>query len=721
MRHAHYKYLFPILIFNLMCLLCCSDSPTDAGNDNAFKIAFKPGMKNYKRVQVQVVDTTHTRVITTLFDTSVVADTLSISTDTLPNRYDLIIRGYSHQDEIQYYAIFPFSGNQNLSHKNFDVLANKHSGLSPELIPSESSYYEGDTAVFTLTRKLKPDEIIQWYVNQKYIPWHQDTILSLDGLTMGQSGDTVKCRILNHSGYEACKPFTIVVNGRWLNPKGPPSMPVGVVAAYDSVTKKVTVRWDSVQVPDFSHYEVFRLESGEDASEILVSIEPSSIPMFSDSAFTRQETSIAIYQYRIRAVDTSGEMSPKSLPAFARVHLSSKLRLLAPIAESVGLPLSIRLSWLLVSNEVSPVMYQVRLDTQAPPQVILSDGRTNPGLELTNLISGMRYYWQVLAMNETDTLFSPIQWFITAPSPPENSVPDMPSGPQPDSGATGVSVTDTEIRWKAGDGNETDTLRYDVYIGETRETLQKISTALSVSRLVLPPLPHGQTVYWRITVSDGKTTQTGPIWQFLTRNNEGANLPPQKPTSPFPGDRLDDVTKTVQLSWHCTDSDESDTVVSGLYFDDQVPPERLVAPNLKESTYEMTDLASTTVYYWKIVCSDGSATESGDIWRFTTGPKPKRNHPPAAPNPILPNPGGMVEAPSTELIWLGDDEDKHDTLHFAVYLDTIHPPQILVANLKNERSYMADGLVAQKKYYWKIVATDGKSETSSIVTEFDTK
>lgn len=89
--------------------------------------------------------------------------------------------------------------------------------------------------------------------------------------------------------------------------------------------------------------------------------------------------------------------------------------------------------------------------------------------------------------------------------------------------------------------------------------------------------------------------------------------------NPIPVDGALDQATNITLSWEGYNLD-GNTLLYDLYLEaDTNPPTQLVASNLSENSYAMTNLLEGTTYYWRIVVRDTHNTQTeGAVWSFTT-------------------------------------------------------------------------------------------------------
>ena len=86
------------------------------------------------------------------------------------------------------------------------------------------------------------------------------------------------------------------------------------------------------------------------------------------------------------------------------------------------------------------------------------------------------------------------------------------------------------------------------------------------------------------------------------------------PYSPQPGDNAIDQPVSLALSWNADSTAKFD-----VYFDQQNPPQTILANGISSRSFNATNLNNGTIYYWKVTAAyDDGSSVSGPIWRFTT-------------------------------------------------------------------------------------------------------
>jgi len=271
--------------------------------------------------------------------------------------------------------------------------------------------------------------------------------------------------------------------------------------------------------------------------------------------------------------------------------------------------------------------------------------------------------------------------------------PYTPSNPNPENGATDVSIY-VNLSWTGGDPDG-DNVTYDVYIGTT-STPPKVSDNQSVTYYNLGPLEFNITYYWQIVAWDefGASTQ-GPIWNFTTRDNN----PPNMPLYPQPPNGMDDVSIYIILSWTGGDPD-GDDVTYDVYFGDNSPPPK-VSNNQTATSYNPGTLEFGTKYYWQIIAWDEyEFSTTGPIWNFTT----RTNDPPYIPSNPIPINGAINVVIDTDLEWDGGDPDG-DSVTYDIFFGITNPPP-LVAHGYLSTTFEPGRMNYSTMYFWQITAFD---------------
>ncbi|WP_298237651.1 hypothetical protein [uncultured Algibacter sp.] len=143
------------------------------------------------------------------------------------------------------------------------------------------------------------------------------------------------------------------------------------------------------------------------------------------------------------------------------------------------------------------------------------ENRTVSGTLLNiSLEKAIAYYWRIISVdskgNEGDP--SPILAFYTSGEGVSNYAPFTAElvSPQGDSNIDAGTVT---LNWKGADTNESDTLTYELFFGESTDPAL-VSSELS-AEITDVIVEAGKTYYWKVNTSDDAGAKSiGQIWSF---------------------------------------------------------------------------------------------------------------------------------------------------------------------------------------------------------------
>jgi outer membrane protein assembly factor BamB/outer membrane lipoprotein-sorting protein len=373
------------------------------------------------------------------------------------------------------------------------------------------------------------------------------------------------------------------------------------------------------------------------------------------------------------------------------------------------------LSWTGGDPNGDPVTYDIYFDTVSPPAKIVSN-QSGTSYDPGSMSYYETYYWKIVAWEPLGNYTEGPIWQFSTEGP--NTPPNIPSNPVPSNGATNVGVTD-DLSWIGGDPDPGDTVTYDVYFEADDPTPDILVSNNQSITTYDPGAMNGNTqYYWQIISWDNHGISTnGPLWNFTTENQ-----PPNTPSNPTPNNHATNVDINVDLSWTCNDPDPGDTVTYDVYFEaNDSTPDILVSNNQSSTNYDPGTMNYNTHYYWQIIAWDNhGASATGPIWDFTTSSEP--NDPPDPPS----NPTPMDDATDvdleTDLSWTCSDPDGDD-LVYDVYFEADNPnPDELVSDDQTETMFDPGTMSYDTDYYWKIVAKDEHSaSTTGPVWHFTTK
>jgi hypothetical protein len=278
-----------------------------------------------------------------------------------------------------------------------------------------------------------------------------------------------------------------------------------------------------------------------------------------------------------------------------------------PANGAYNVPMNVAVSWVSEDADGDSLTFDLYLGTASTPPLFAA-GLRGQSYQLPELLDGMRYYWQVVAKDDSSQAAGPVWWFATNGF---NAPPVVPSTPQPAQDANGVSVQ-ADLAWQCSDP-EGDPITYDVYFGTTFPPVL-VASDHPLKSFSLDQLAFSQRYYWRIVARDEHGAETpGPDWAFTT----GTNSPPNAPGDPRPSNNGSTAAQTWLL-WSATDPD-GQVLTYDIYFGDTSPPP-LAASGVVDKRYDPGVLQEGNAYYWRVVASDGELATSGPVWTFDVVP-----------------------------------------------------------------------------------------------------
>jgi len=282
-----------------------------------------------------------------------------------------------------------------------------------------------------------------------------------------------------------------------------------------------------------------------------------------------------------------------------------------------------------------------------------------------------------------------------------NSPPQKPYYPSPADSALNQRSS-LILSWQCNDVDE-DSLMFDVFVGKSVNQWMLFEN-IRASYYQLNSLEENTKYYWKIEAKDSEGNKTtGDIWTFITGGS------PNIPSSPSPAHKAINTNLYTEINWSCDDPD-GDSLFYDLYFSDISNPVNIES-DILTSSFNLGKLDPGITYYWKIVAKDlNSSISTGEIWYFTTSDVPE------APREEYPLSGAVNQKLENKLLWYCSDPDGDSLVYDYYFGDTAEPIKI-DSNLTLPE-YQTDLLEEAVKYYWKVVAKDGKGNEKESETWF---
>jgi len=301
---------------------------------------------------------------------------------------------------------------------------------------------------------------------------------------------------------------------------------------------------------------------------------------------------------------------------------------------------------------------------------------------------------------------------------PNNHNPNGAVDPYPSNQAQGQGIKLT-LTWKGSDPDG-DTLNYDVFLGESGQSMKQIATQSPDAFQGLSGLKLFTAYFWKIVSHDrfGGTSQNDPTWQFTT--GDGLNRPPNLPRNPIPADLAVGQLPSLLLSWQGGDPDTTDVPTYEVWIGSD-PQQLALASTTSQLQLPVTGLEAGKMFSWRVVARDSAGGVTfGDIWRFETFGSP--NRPPAQPSPVLPASGAISVALQPRLAWQDEDPDG-DPISYDVFLGEKFPLKAVAKSLDTPYYTLTKPLKATTGYFWQVLARDihGAMNPTPAVWAFTTQ
>ncbi|MBI5647816.1 MAG: hypothetical protein HY962_12880, partial [Ignavibacteriae bacterium] len=318
---------------------------------------------------------------------------------------------------------------------------------------------------------------------------------------------------------------------------------------------------------------------------------------------------------------------------------------------------------------------------------------------VNNLKAGMRVYWRVAGMYDSETgPWSPIRSFtIRTPMPPRApSLSFPPDGS--DSLAAGIL-----FRWnQEPDGR---TYAIDVAFDSSMTSIAAKADNLPGTEYLFHPDPVERTYYWRVraTNPDG-TGPWSPVWRFTTAPYTGA------PTLVYPVHGATVFSNGIYVRW--TAPKKWRRAVNTYLSIDSTFTSGLVSQTTSSTgdSIAFRNLESNVRYYWKVRCLWTSGTGPfSETWSFETKPGP-----PLTPDLLFPPDGADSLFSSLRLSW--ELMNWTDTSTIEISNDPLMQANVTRLDSLRQSYVILNQLPTNATFYWRVRAhnSSGSSPWSPI-------
>jgi photosystem II stability/assembly factor-like uncharacterized protein len=446
--------------------------------------------------------------------------------------------------------------------------------------------------------------------------------------------------------------------------------------------------------------------SGATSYHVQVSASSSFSPLVADqSGVTSTSYSISglqngtTYYWQVNASNANGTSAYSSAWNFATAASlpppPAAPVLASPASGSTGQPTALTLSWNASSGATSYHL-QVSTSSSFSPLTVDQNGLTGTSYSVSGLANGTTYYWRASASNSGGTSAYSTAWNYTTTA----SLPPPPAAPVLASPASGSASQPTALTlsWNASSGATSYHLQ--VSTSSSFSPLTVDQTALTGTSYSVSGLANSTTYYWRASAANsGGASAYSSAWTFTTA--PPAVQPPAAPTLSAPAYGSTGQPTALSLSWYASSGATS--------YHLQVSTSSSFSPltvdqnGLTATSYSVSGLSNSTVYYWQVSASNSGGTSAySGVWNFTTTAAAVQ--PPAAPGLAAPANGSTNEPTSFALSW----NASSGATSFRLQLSTSSTYSTLAVDQSGltSTSSTVSGLANSTTYYWRVNASN---------------
>ncbi|WP_343306232.1 FISUMP domain-containing protein [Chitinophaga niabensis] len=354
------------------------------------------------------------------------------------------------------------------------------------------------------------------------------------------------------------------------------------------------------------------------------------------------------------------------------------------------------------------VVYDLYMDTTEVPAKLIQQGITATTYQLSELEPGKKYYWSIRARDTSGEIAESAVWSFTSQNNTTNTAPPAPQliTPAHQSTATGA------FQWTSVTDPDGDAVAYHFYIGNQRANLQLTARNLTATSYQVNSLTAGITYYWKVVATDAHGGRSeSAVGEFITPNRA-----PAVPVLLTPADGVEGVPLQQDLVWTAVTDPDGDKVYYKLMFGTSpaVLGEWSTDPNATRYAIPWNYLQANTVYYWKVIATDGKGGEAETAVRsFKTNGGAAAGVVPTLVSPL--NLAVNVDV-NPLLKWT-----KPGTgFRYDLYVGVESMSLSLVANDITDTSFTVAQLYGANKlkphsiYFWKVIA---KSSSTTLTRE----
>ncbi|OQP68399.1 fibronectin type III domain-containing protein [Niastella populi] len=299
----------------------------------------------------------------------------------------------------------------------------------------------------------------------------------------------------------------------------------------------------------------------------------------------------------------------------------------------------------------------------------------------------------------------------------ENHAPNKPVLQTPLNNSTQTNYN-MLLQWAAATDADGNAITYNLYVDTIPDPARCIQTGITGTGFHVTELEQNKTYYWKVRARDshGEMAES-EVWVFTMQAGNNTAPTAVQLLSPAHGSTGVNVS-SVNVTWTAATDTDGDAIAYNLYAGKQPTALHQIAAGITATGYHLTNLLSSTQYFWKVVAIDGrgGVTESA-IHNFST-----LNHAPTAPVLIAPV-NGLTGAPKELVLsWNRSTDPDGDAVYYSIAFGTDPAALNPIPGLQDTTyNFGGSAFLANTTYYWKVIATDQKGgETASELRQYTT-
>lgn len=202
----------------------------------------------------------------------------------------------------------------------------------------------------------------------------------------------------------------------------------------------------------------------------------------------------------------------------------------------------------------------------------------------------------------------------------QNTAPTTPSLVAPTNSKLCINNS-VAFEWAASTDAEKNPIVYQIQVASDNLFNQIVKTSEGSALSQTFDLDKGKAYYWRVKATDSKNASSSysTTYNFYTEGVALSNHIPFAPQLVRPVLNSMVAAISATLEWTASDVDATDVLSYDVYCDVDNPPTSKVATAISTTSYNVTSLLPTKIYYWKVVVKDNKGGEtSGQVWNFKT-------------------------------------------------------------------------------------------------------